>query len=176
MCYYKYLSNRCNCKFSNSPDLCFEKQCFLDEYFNDFQFETECGADCPLECISKGLVFTHNVGVFPSDMEYSYLKKAINEILSNKEKDSLKDADSYNSVIEINLFLKSLNYTDKTEIPIISNANFFKFIGIPIGLCVGTSLLSLFEIIELINHLVYSIIKGILRKMVKAEAIIVFFN
>ena len=176
MCYYEFLSNRCNCTFSNSSDHCFKEECFLNVYNEeDFHYDSECRSKCPLECTPKSLNLTHNIGVFPDSMEYNELNKTVYDILSSHEKKAWHDAHLHHSTTELSVFFKSSIYSEKTKIPKISDSEFLTIIGLTMGLFLGMCLLSLISLIDLINQFVSTIIRAIMKKKLAMSQTITVF-
>ena len=174
MCYYKYLSDRCNCTFqppTSSTDHCFRTLCFKNTYNEEnFEYDTKCGSECPLECTSKSLKFVKKIGVFPSYNELSEINNTIHEKLADGEESPWNENDLRHGMLELNVYFKSFNYSEKTEIPKIADSDLIGTIGGTMGLFLGMSLMSLIEIIELVNQLASTIIIAILEKKRKNKS------
>ena len=173
MCYYEYLSDLCNCSFSNNHDHCFQTECFSSEYTEgDFQFDAECRSDCPLECTSKALKITQDIAVYS---EYKKFNRAVFEKLNQSEIEALDNANFRNGAIELNVFFNNFIYSEKIEIPKISNIYFVRLFGCQIGLFLAISFMSFLEIIDLIKICVLIVIRSIQLKILgNAKAIIIF--
>jgi hypothetical protein len=114
----------------------------FNHYLNE-NLDAECVKFCPLECKTETYDVSLIRNAFFYDFNKAYLNLAINY-----------DTSSY------------LNYE---ESPSISIYNLVSNIGGAIGLLLGMSLLSIFEVLEVISINIYLIIKHKLFKLRKSK-------
>ena len=117
------------------------------DYFYNKQIDAECGNYCPLEC--KTEKFDSSLTQLPSQSGPNTIKFYIN--------------------------YESLSYLSYQESPSISVYNLVSNIGGAIGLLLGMSLLSIFEVIQMVLLSIYLIVKQKykLRKQNKQKELIV---
>ncbi len=105
------------------------------DYFENESVDKECAKWCPLECRTE-------------QFELS---------LTRNEQRNMSDYGD--DKILLNLFFDSVSYFDYEESPSISVYNLISNIGGAIGLLLGMSLLSIFEILEMVILSIYLIIR-----------------
>ena len=121
------LDNLCSVNDFYSPiELYFYLFDLYNFYFKNENFEKECVKMCPLECKSE---------------QYEL------SLLRNKGYRNLKSEGGY---IRVDLNFDSVSYVNYEEFPSISVYNLVSNIGGAIGLLLGMSLLSIFEVLEMI--------------------------
>jgi len=136
-------NNRCNCTKNNtslSIDVykdCYSNECYK-KYVLDFEkIQTEkCKDYCPLECDS----ITYALTLVP--------RQDLNNKLNN----------STLNYAHVDIFYRELKYTKFSEIPKIEVFSFISEIGGILGLFIGCSFVSLFEIAELLIEIFFSLI------------------
>ena len=121
------LDNLCSVNDFYSPiELYFYLFDLYNFYFKNENFEKECVKMCPLECKSE---------------QYEL------SLIRNKGYRNLKSEGGY---IRVDLNFDSVSYVNYEESPSISVYNLVSNIGGAIGLLLGMSLLSIFEVLEMI--------------------------
>ena len=158
-CQLDKIGNNCTFRFSsiNAPNnidyFCPDKKLnvandrkifkIFNDYFNQYFLSEEidrfCSKKCPLECK------TENYDIFQTKTEY------------------------YPNILNLFISYNSLSYLNYEESPTVSIYNLVSNIGGVIGLLLGMSLLSIFEVLELIFINIYLIIKHKLIEFRKSK-------
>ena len=173
-CFQENVVKRCKCRSSPSNGMLdFDgiKMCSTSEefncttslYFNEYKannFQGKCDAQCPLECNSKYLNIQMSYQNFPSTYYAKYLMEN-NFFLSNlTEQQRLTIEDVKASVSRVNVYLDDLNYQYVEEIATYSVNDLIGTVGGLLGLFIGASFLSFFEIFEILFEIVYFKLKS----------------
>jgi len=115
----------------------------------NFFFQKYCLEDCPLECYHDQFDFSLSSYKLLSDIYMSYLDSKFNltpDLISNQiDIETAKD-----SFISLNIFYETLSYDISSESPQLALITLFANIGSYLGLILGVSVFSLFEIIQVL--------------------------
>ena len=141
------------CKHEN------ELECRNDLYYNVFKinnFQGECDAKCPLECNKNYFDFKISSQRFPSTYYADYLlqNNPIFSRLTSQQRMTIKDVKL--SVSRVNVYLEKMNYQYLEEIATYSVNDLIGIVGGSLGLFVGASFLSFFELFEILFEIIYS--------------------
>ena len=165
-CYQRQLLLECNCTDSNflslysNQSLCNtleEISCMVKIFlhkFNSIEFiQKECQHLCPLECnvtqYSTKMTFTKLFGQF----EMATIKESPH--LLNDFSDDLNLDRARDSFVQMSIFYESLSYTLSTESPKMNWISLLGWIGGNLGLFLGMSVFSLFEIVQVLIEIYY---------------------
>ena len=137
-----------------------ELKCLNDLYNNVFKvtnnFQSECDAKCPLECNLKYFDFEISSQRFPSTYYAKYLLRN-NSFLSRLAcKHELTIEDLKLSASRVNVYLENMNYQYFEEVATYSVNDLIGIVGGSLGLFVGASFLSFFELFEILFEVIYS--------------------
>ena len=162
-CYQKKVEEKCMCSFpsffpvSLNNKLCIDNASQLcaielrDPFFTgEIQGYEECSRLCPLECKQMQFSFSMSSSGYmtPKNAEFNYFN---NSIVKSKYKGSLVTYDDVkSSVVVLNIFYDDLSHTEVTESVKITVNQMFSNIGGALGLCIGMSVMSLIEILEIL--------------------------
>ncbi|RNA28344.1 acid-sensing ion channel 1 isoform X2 [Brachionus plicatilis] len=155
-CIQNFLMDKCKCIYFMIPSFsnlntCFNStniECF-SRYLNnsnDFLLIYEkCFEECPLECsgmwFDKIVSFNHF-----SSSKYQELFENYN----GTEKIYLNRKESFDDIAIVNIYYRSLSYTQISENPTIEIVDLFSSVGGIGGLFLGISVLTLVEFVELL--------------------------
>lgn len=165
-CYQKYIFENCQCfdiQFSSYDDTMpcrTDKLNCIFEYFSKFYTNkiSECFKECPDECELIKFDLTTSVSSYPSKF-YAELMLEKQKIYSGKQGfSSLKHIKETALAIDVNF--GDISYLSIEDIPSKSFDQLLSEIGGILGLCMGCSLLSLVEIVELIIEIAIVIFKA----------------
>jgi hypothetical protein len=163
LCSQRYLINKCGCYDSYLPSLNYSEPCIelsnlTCGYFNYVAFHelgisAECFTECPVECQTISYGLTTSQLIYPS-LSYSELLKKYQDYLNIVSKGSInRNFNDYNlirqSTLAVNIYFEDIGYTIVSEYPAKTIEQFLADIGGLMGLCLGTSLLSFVELIEI---------------------------
>lgn len=168
LCYQTFVLKKCNCidtSFYSLPnktfcldvkDLICDLSSFL-EFFSNNNWKSECGNNCPLECESQNFQLTVSTSVFPSK---AYANQLINHstllnryygnATSQVTLDQLK-----NNLLAVDIYYSDMKYTSIEEIEKTSFLDLVAGVGGTLGLFIGMSFLSFFEIIDVLLEIGY---------------------
>ena len=157
LCMQKYLNDNCDCTdlslpfYTNNTIFCLNqnqtnciaktKTLFFDTEAND-----NCQNLCPIDCSINIIDTSISIVNFPTKWFYKKL------ILSNNE--SIPNIDFSNRFLALNVFYKDLSYTEITQSASTTLNDLLCNIGNILGLCVGISFLSFYEVFELAFHFI----------------------
>ena len=115
------------------------------------EIEETCQKKCPLEYETQSLSFQVSSSVYPTETEkYRLLKRS--KILRNFMRDNETIEDK---IIKIKIFTESFFYQYVSETPSVTIPNLLASFGGNLGLCLGISLLTLFEIVEIFMEIAF---------------------
>lgn len=151
-CRLQYYSKSCN--FSSDTTSHYADPCLASAQMNFFLRERyHCEQKCLLEC---------NSVEFSTRKEYLRTKasaKVLNSIMAalpDTNLTGLSESDIHERYLEINLFYVTKTYELVTESDAMTSADLVASAGGLIGLFLGGSLLSLFEIVDLLIEILYT--------------------
>jgi hypothetical protein len=153
---------QCNCNninyFPNLQEskICRDKQSVLCSinYYNTKILENKIPSDlgeCPLECNSFTYNFFYSATNFPTTSYANFLLNNSSVFRKYwKSKVLIQSTDVLRTVSRVKVFYNNLAYVQLTEIETLSLLSLLSNLGGITGLCLGMSMLSLFEFFELI--------------------------
>ncbi len=158
LCYQLLVMNSCTCFdpkyskpyknesirpcFSNIEVDCMNKQ---ETDFEDTNLKDTCGKDCPQDCLQINYITNVNTATYPTDVYLQYLLQT-NFFKNNTNKTS--------SIAKVNIFYNEISYSLFKEYPSKTIDGLMGEIGGQLGLFIGISLLSLFELFELLFEII----------------------
>ena len=163
VCKQEELIRQCNCSsdmiIGNSPsfdkvDFC-DKNATNNECMRKFQenYDTDswhCRNECPLECDSVKYDVKSYVTSYPTNYYWHDELK----YWANKKKINLMGDDYSKSFVRLNLKYENMEYTiTEQKISVTLNQLIANIVGF-LGLCIGVTILSAFEVSELIFDLI----------------------
>ncbi|KAK6178830.1 hypothetical protein SNE40_011326 [Patella caerulea] len=128
-----------------------EIRCMLKIQRDYEKGEQECACDNP--CIETRYQHTISARQWPSDDYTNILLTALCEKKSVEECQRLRNMDPRelaNNFLKINIYYEDLNYENITEEEDYETSQFISDVGGTIGLWVGLSMLSMFEVVEFV--------------------------
>jgi len=157
MCFQQEAINKCGCYINGYPKLdgripCInltQNSCVIQKY-NDYLNEISaiCGPSCPLECNSGEYQIATSFSQYPT-RQYAENSLINNPIIASKFPNGTLNYEIIKqSVLSLNVFYDTLSYTEYIESPKLEIFDLVSNIGGIIGVFVGASLLSVFEIVE----------------------------
>ena len=171
LCYQTYIANGCGCidptfyPLPNQPyclnltQLLCNLNSFLKYYLNP-ELKAKCGKKCPLECDSENFVLTTSLARYPTR---SYADQLVNHtnLLSNfypnvsaVTYEQLKD-----NILAIEIFYVDMKYTVIEELEKMGLVDVVSGVGGTLGLFLGMSFMSFFEIIDVIIEIITSLVE-----------------
>ena len=156
MCLRKKIIENCKCHSLYYPKLYESKPClnltqhgcYVNEYFS-FKTKTvdeSCAKLCLLECKSVLYDLKNSAKSYPSEYWYEFFK----DLFPSMDYNSAKER-----VLGVNIFYSQMSYTRISESPKISSFDLMLNMGGTLGLYIGISFLSFFEIVEMILEIIY---------------------
>ncbi|XP_071477670.1 acid-sensing ion channel 2-like [Diadema antillarum] len=127
-CLYEFLIGQCGCK----------TLAMSANYTSD-------GCDCPMACFSRQYVESVSFSNFPSDFMASIIAESFRTTPSNVQK----------NVCAVNIFMKDLTIQKISQQADYTVASLMSDIGGSLGLWLGGSVLTLFELVDLIGYSAY---------------------
>ena len=174
LCIQRTINAKCNCSDLRFMDLkpnqnhCLklsQLSCSNAAYSKliDSDFQEECTSFCPLECETNKLDFAVSTSRFPN-IQYANLLSALDIITNSFDIDNTTDHQELleKNTLAINVYYNDLEYTQVEEERANDIVDFFTSLGGNIGLFIGVSILSVFEIMEFLVEafiIVYSALK-----------------
>ena len=164
-CYQKYIILTHNCTVPNYLSLFNATKCsskilglinnssglFSSQFINE-----HCISLCPLECDQQLFKTSLSSGHLNSNPNFfQNIKEKLNLSRDFIYRDIRDDVILRESFIYVNLYYESLSYTLTTESPQVDLVSMLGSIGGNLGLFLGVSVFSLFEIIEVIIEIVF---------------------
>ena len=158
-CYHKLVINACNCldpsvlfnnmELLNITNYCTLKKGTVDRICLD-QVNTNiesCDSSCPFECDSVSYTFSTSLRKYPTPSEYNNILRSHNAryIMNEGSPDELMD-----ELVKVNVYWNSLKYEYISEYPAMTITSLLGGLGGTLGLFLGFSVLSFFEIIEFV--------------------------
>lgn len=160
LCYQRYLQESCNCfdvalpYFElNATRPCNDFESLMCGYgiyanFTTSSVATECFSECPLECNSISYNLFTSEAIYPSQFYSDFIiNNQNNTKIHNKGFTNINKIKQ--SSLVVNIYYSDLSFTSVNEIPSKPLKQFIADLGGSLGLCMGCSILSLIEIIEL---------------------------
>jgi hypothetical protein len=125
---------------------------------SDFLRKT-CLPLCPLECNRTEYKASVTTSQLIGDIYVDYIKgnKNLSADFINR---SIKSETIARSIVKMNIFYESLSYTLVTESPKMNGVSLLASIGGSLGLFLGVSTFSLFEVVEFIITIIFIKMKG----------------
>jgi hypothetical protein len=120
----------------------------LKIFKNDF-FQKNCLEDCPLECYHDQFDFSSSSYKLLPDVYLSYLESKPN-LTSDFFSNEINAETARESFISLNIFYETLSYDISSESPQLALITLFANVGGYLGLFLGVSVFSLFEIIQVL--------------------------
>lgn len=155
-CYQKYVLDKCNCydmRLSFSKPFPFkgctkstDLKCLLQVYFSFYETNENnaCYSQCRIECTETWLNIDTSYSVYPNEW---YSNLVLNQ---TNLKESLNE-----SMLAITVSYDRMAYLMTSETPKWSVEFFLALIGGNLGLFLGSSLMCLIELLELVFHCIY---------------------
>ncbi|XP_071484466.1 acid-sensing ion channel 2-like [Diadema antillarum] len=146
-CLSEFLIGQCGCKtLAMSGEA---RECTAYQYFScispNLANYTSDGCDCPLACSSRQYVESVSFSNFPSDFMASIIAASFRTTPSNVQK----------NVCAVNIFMKDLTIQKISQQADYTVASLMSDIGGSLGLWLGGSVLTLFELVDLIGYSAY---------------------
>jgi len=167
-CMQRFILSECNCTnsnlislFTNSSQCSLPKQttCMsslfttLKIFKNDF-FQKNCLEDCPFECNYNQFDFSSSSYKLLPDVYLSYLESKPN-LTSDFFSNEINAETARESFISLNIFYETLSYDISSESPQLALITLFANVGGYLGLFLGVSVFSLFEIIQVFIEIIF---------------------
>jgi len=171
LCYQILSTNLCNCTdfildLNYNSTLCKkdnELNCIINFYYENFTknnyIQTNCIPHCPLECKRIELSTTVSFSQYPSDNYFDILKN--NQQLQKTVFKSKNWSYIRNSILKVNINFETLSYKYIRENVIMSVVDLLAYIGGQMSLFLGISVLSFFEIFELLYEVTQIFLKKV---------------
>ena len=168
-CFRDFLVGTCNCTLSERDTiktyagipLCRtydEIKCGTDLYFDVFKahgFDGQCYQMCPLECDYKYFGFQMSAQTFPSKYYANFILKNNSYLSKLFLEHALTVEEVAAGVSRVNVYLKDLSYQYSEEAPTYLGNDLIGTIGGLLGLFMGASFLSFFELFDILIQIVY---------------------
>ena len=142
---------------------------------NEFKDEKldECLKECPLECMKQEFDLQVSSLDYPTVEDYELIIKDKNYFLrvENVVRDNITSFDDYKKYfLLVNIFLSNLQYTEITETPKTSIIELISNMGGSMGIFLGFTLFSLFEVSEVLCLIVYKlVISSIMQRKINLK-------
>lgn len=143
-----------------------QEEVFTKNVLSSDFIEEKCLKFCPLECNKTSFKYTLSSTQLTGDLLSDYINENPN-LLNDFKNESVSRETAKISVISLNIFYDSLSYTNITESPKINLISLLAYVGGILGLFLGVSVFSIFELIEVIIEIFY--LKSNLTKVQKFE-------
>lgn len=166
MCFQAYLMRQCKCydlsipKMDNKtrPCLTFDDMFCISDKFTDFLERTGaiCGRDCPLECQSISYSHSTSFSDYPTTSYFELLRRMPN-VKSKFPTADFSSLDYHNlkrQMVSVKVYYEDLNFIQITEVETSSLVDLLANIGGTLGLFIGVSFLSFFELVDVIYQIV----------------------
>ena len=163
-CIQQYLNEKCNCTDSSVVSLFEANECDIDdECIENFYgsevnmsrfIQNNCRSPCPLECNSTEFQAHVTFSQLVGDSYVHFISNRSNLLAEFVTRPLNKDT-ARESIVQLNLFYNSLSYTVLSESPKMDLISLLAAIGGHMGLFLGISVLSLFELVEVLIEMVY---------------------
>jgi hypothetical protein len=175
LCIQRTINAKCNCSDLRFMDLkpnqdhCLKSSqlsCSNAAYSKliESDFQEECTSFCPLECETNKLDFAVSTSRFPNPQYANEILIYLDVIDKSFTIDNTTDIQYLleKNTLAINVYYNDLEYTQVEEERANDIVDFFTSLGGNIGLFIGVSILSVFEIMEFLVEafiIVYSALK-----------------
>lgn len=176
ICLQRYIIEKCQCYDITLPVLNFTSteppcdsqklvECIygLYEEFYAGPYE-KCFSECPDQCNLVFFNFELSMSTFPTPF-YAKLLKKYQTIKPNAAWNMSSYEDLKGRILAVNVYFDDISYVVIDEVPAKSLEQFIADIGGLTGLCLGTSLLSLVEIVELVLQYLFNFCCSLNRKI-----------
>ena len=177
LCYQNYLNKKCKCydALVRSIDILLmpcitanETVCQIEtlKYFSTKSNEI-CADQCPAECYTTTYSFKSSIQAYPSQSyAYSMLKDA--SLLARFENKTNLDYETLKeNILAVNVYFEALESTMIDEGKQMELVDLIASIGGTMGLFLGISVLSLFEIVEILLEILLSKTKKLKSNKIK---------
>ena len=165
-CRQKHVIDKCNCSlhwFSvfNSSDCLTpaETSCMNEAKGKFFSVESDflysCSSLCPLECNSSYISASVSTNKIIGDLYADYIRENRN-LSRDFVKRPINPETARDSIIKLNIFYENLTYSLSVDTPKMDWISLFAYIGGILGLFLGISVFSFFEILILLIEIIYS--------------------
>ncbi len=104
-----------------------------------------CGGKCPREC--EYFEYTKSISSSTFSSDY-YAGKLLSVPFVQRKYPKLSKSDLKENLISLSLYFKKLQYEEIQQLPAMTFTDFISSFGGTLGLFVGASLISLFELVE----------------------------
>lgn len=166
LCYQRYLIQKCGCydskivNFQQNVKPCDDTAILLCAYHENVKFynssyNKNCFYECPQECDSVEYALSSSHSDFPSPFYANILIKKFNKSSSQFRRNFTRYENIKKSVAKINIYFSDISYTTISEVPSKLIEQLIGDLGGILGICVGASLLSFIELIEIILELIF---------------------
>ena len=172
ICLQNQVIKRCNCSIIWLPNYKNYTVCNYDQKDCSTSSVTEilegkqnlnCTSSCPTECEFIEYKVSTSRATYPTEYYRDLLST---HSIINSSGINIQDIDK--AVLRVNVFYETMSYTTITETLSITPETFFSNIGGTLGLCLGVSILSIVEILELIINF-YDVFKEYKTKTKKIK-------
>jgi hypothetical protein len=169
LCYQQEVIQTCNCSDASLPNPFSSKDginttacasslqlaCLVlfKKSFENNKLSDECMSNCPLECSSLVYSSSINLATYPTAFYSNWLQMQSN-FAQKFQNNQTSTAKIQESVIKINIFYDSMEYTSIKETAAVTIDILLGNIGGVLGLFIGISMLSFIEIIELLLEII----------------------
>ena len=191
LCYQKYVSEKCKCIDSafypliGQPYCLNASQLFCDlkvftEFYSEIDIKAKCGSLCPLECKSQNFDLTISSFKYPTPayadqlVNYSNILDRFVPNASDVTYDYLKE-----HILALDIFYSDMKYFSIEELEKTSFIDLISGVGGTLGLFIGMSFLSFFEIIDVLIEVLIYFIHFIIGKIIKKRRVrdnVIFVN
>ena len=167
LCLQRMIIQKCNCFHSRFKRLSSSNPCHsLDDLecigqqeseFKDEKLD-ECLKECPLECVKQEFDLQVSSLDYPTVEDYELIIKDRDYFLrvENVVKDNITSFNDYKKhFLLVNIFLSNLQYTEIKEMPKTSIIELVSNMGGSMGIFLGFTLFSLFEVSEIVCLILY---------------------
>jgi hypothetical protein len=159
LCFQTFFIDMCGCYDVTTLSIPNSRPCNVTQllecglkafaYFYDSPFDANCTNECPQECTLIEYDLSLSYSTFPTPF-YADLLTQYDRLYSANKKNFTSYEQVKESVLSINVYFDDLSFVSIDEVPARSLEQFIGEIGGFIGLCIGTSLLSVVELLELL--------------------------
>jgi hypothetical protein len=138
--------------------------------FSTIQYKSrlsDCIKSCPYACSSMEYIVVPQISLYPN----KYYAENILSLYAEKKGLNLSSENIYKAFVKVNIYYESMQYTSMVESPSFTGQSLLANVGGYFGLCLGLSLLSLVEIIELIFKIIITLVINFKKKNSAIEPI-----
>lgn len=130
------------------------------KFFDGNNLKTKCGSQCPLECNSETFRLTISSSSYPTRAYADQLVNYSGDALANfyPDRSQVTYEQLKENILAINVYFTDMKYTSIEELEKMSFVDLVSAVGGTLGLFIGMSFLSFFEILDVIIEIVFILI------------------